>query len=72
MGQLVKLISAVIKDVSWLFLFMILNIMMFALYYMALGYKLENDQKLSWEDYIYWNYFVESWSIATKGKKREV
>lgn len=43
MGKLVKLVFAVLNDVQVLFVFLVLNICLFALFYMSLGYKLSDE-----------------------------
>jgi len=65
MGKLVKLVFAVLYDVRFLMLFLILNIAIFSLYYLAIGYKLK-DTNLG-DQQVFWYYFIESWKIATKG-----
>jgi hypothetical protein len=64
MGTLVKLVSAVLHDVRNLFLFLCLWICMFALLYGTLGYQ-TSDKPLDEEHF--WNYFIISWKVATKG-----
>ena len=64
MGKLVKLVAAVLNDVQVLFIFLILNICIFALYYLSLGYKITDEEV---QDISYYSYFIESWKIATKG-----
>jgi hypothetical protein len=64
MGALVKLVSAVLREVRNLFIFLCLWICLFALFYANLAYQ---PLKIALDDMKYWNYFVTSWKIATKG-----
>ena len=70
MGKLVKLVFAVLYDVRFLMLFLILNIAVFALYYLALGYKL-TEENLS-DQQSFGGYFIESWKLATKGSYTDI
>lgn len=70
MGKLVKLVFAVLYDVRFLMLFLILNIAVFALYYLALGYKL-TEENLS-DQQSFGGYFIESWKLATKGSYTKI
>ena len=70
MGKLVKLVSAVVKDVRYLFVFLVFNVSLFALYYMALGYQMVDKPDI--KTYNYWHYFIESWKIATKGSRTKI
>ena len=65
LGNLVKLVGAVVYDVRYFFVFIILNICMFALFYISLGYKIVDEVDI--EDFSYYTYIIESWKIATKG-----
>ena len=67
MGKLVQLVFAVLYDVRFLFIFLVLNICIFALFYLSLGYKLTKESDPTKEKY--WDYFIESWKIATKGAR---
>ena len=71
MGQLVSLITAVVGDVRFLFIFLLCNIGIFALFYLALGYSLTKEGKID-EQPLYWAYFIESWKIATKGARTKI
>jgi len=64
MGMLVKLVSSVLRDVGNLFLFLCLWICLFALLYVALGYQTVGTPL---DELGYWNYFIISWKVATKG-----
>jgi len=71
MGLLVSLVSAVVEEVRFLFIFLLCNISIFALFYLALGYSLTKEGKID-ENPIYWSYFIESWKIATKGARTKI
>jgi hypothetical protein len=71
MGKLVSLVFAVLHDVRWLFTFLMLNIIQFAFYYLSLGYQLTKEGSLK-DKPVYWEYFIESWKIATKGSYTEI
>jgi hypothetical protein len=68
LGQLVKLVIAVLQDVKNLFLFIVLWIFMFTLFYQVLGF--EADRPL--DDMTLWQYFIISWKVATKGSDKTV
>lgn len=70
MGKLVQLVFAVLYDVRFLFIFLVLNICVFALFYLSLGYKLTSESDPTKE--AYWDYFIESWKIATKGARTKI
>ena len=70
MGKLVQLVFAVLYDVRTLFFFLVCNICIFALFYLSLGYKLSKETDVQNEKY--WDYFIESWKIATKGSRTEI
>lgn len=57
MGKLVKLVFAVLYDVQNLFMFLVLNICLFSLYYLAMGLKLTNEGPIE-ENQVYWDYFI--------------
>ena len=65
MGQLVKLVVAVLFDVKDLFLFMCFWIFMFSLLYYTMGYQIANDRLVDQETL--WDYVITSWKVATKG-----
>ena len=46
MGLLVSLVSAVVEEVRFLFIFLLCNISIFALFYLALGYSLTKEGKI--------------------------
>lgn len=71
MGKLVKLVFAVLYDVRFLMLFLILNIAVFALYYLALGYKLTKEENVS-DQQSFGGYFIMSWKLATKGSYTKI
>jgi len=70
MGKLVQLVFAVLYDVRTLFFFLVCNICIFALFYLSLGYRLSKETDVHNERY--WDYFIESWKIATKGSRTEI
>mgnify|MGYP000880842005 CR=1 FL=1 len=70
MGKLVKLVFAIVYNIRYLFLFIVFNVSMFALYYLALGFRPVSQGEL--ETYHYWHYFIESWKIATKGSATQL
>jgi len=47
MGKLVKLVFAVLYDVRFLFIFLVLNICLFSLYYLSLGYVMTKEKDVS-------------------------
>ena len=63
LGQLVKLVAAVIIDVRDFFLFICVWIFMFSLFYLVLGFVTDKDIDMM----TLYDYFITSWKIATKG-----
>ena len=70
MGKLVQLVFAVLYDVRFLLVFLVGNIVLFAFYYLALGYTLTAEGDV--RDELYWDYFLEAWKIATKGSRTAI
>ena len=68
MGQLVKLVIAVIIDVKEFFVFICVWVFMFSLFYLVLGFEFDHQIGLM----SFYDSAIAAWKISTKGSDTEV